>query len=202
MFYLQILIEEDSEDNNLQPPVIDTNDQSEIHSQKQATEPLIQTDSQSNEVNSLTKQQLFVSPKNKNLKRKMDIEDKKRLTKAYEIIDNISSAPAPRDECLVYGEHVSNKLRKFNEHRRAILMHKINNLIFEAEMELYHSQQGFSYKNIYSSSSASSVVSTPQSSPFPQQSSTPQPVPVYTDETATPHNHYETLQNFVTNFTV
>lgn len=106
-----------------------------------------------------------------------------RLTKAYEIIDSISSQPALRDECLVYGEHVAIKLRKFNEHRRAILMHKINSLIFEAEMEVYNSQKVFSYQNNYgryentcSSSSVSSHVSTPQSSPFPIQPPTAQPV--------------------------
>ncbi|KAG5861813.1 hypothetical protein JTB14_029362 [Gonioctena quinquepunctata] len=66
------------------------------------------------------------------------VTEDRRLSKAYDIIDSISSEPASsRDECSVYGEHVANKLRKLNDRSRAILINKINSSIFEAEMEVF-----------------------------------------------------------------
>ncbi|KAG5871932.1 hypothetical protein JTB14_022407 [Gonioctena quinquepunctata] len=63
------------------------------------------------------------------------VTEDRRLSKAYDIIDSISSEPASsRDECSVHREHVANKLRKSNERSRAILINKINSSIFEAEM--------------------------------------------------------------------
>ncbi|CAH1961781.1 unnamed protein product [Acanthoscelides obtectus] len=125
----EIYSEENSQDN-LQPSVDDTNDQSELQSEKQSTEQpienVIKSSCQSNGTNTIAKRKIFVYPK-ENPKRKMVTEDR-RLSKAYDIIDSISSEPASsRDECSVYGEHVANKLRKLNERSRAILIHKINN---------------------------------------------------------------------------
>lgn len=105
-------------------------------------------------------------------------------------------------------------LRKFNEQRRAILMHKINNLIFEAEMELYNLQQdlarqnnSYNNENMYSSSATSSLICTLQGSPNHVQLSTSQHVSSQEQLSAyNPHepssSQFTTLQNFVKHFNV
>lgn len=205
---MQIYVEENLQDN-LQRSVEDTNDQSELLSEKPTTEQyienVIKSPSQSKGENTITKRKIFVSPK-KNPKRKMVTEDR-RLIKAYDIIDSISSEPASsRDECSVYGEHVANKLRKFNERNKAVLIHKINNLIFEAEMEVFNEVSyqdtplNTRYQNVYSSSSASSIVGTPQASP---QSPTTQTVSIYNmDQPSSQYDIAQTAQSFVSNFNV
>lgn len=108
---------------------------------------------------------------------------------------------------------MANKLRKFNEQNRAILIHKINNLIFEAEMDLYKSQQQFArqqhniyYENTYSSSTTSSLLCTPQCSPIPTQPSSSSHE--ISEQLSTcnpqepPSHQYSTLQNFIQNFNV
>lgn len=106
------------------------------------------------------KRKLFVSPKN--TVRKQKINEDPRITQAYNILDTVANKP--RDECSTFGEHISTKLRKFNERQRNILMHKINTLIFEAEMEIYTYPQ---YIDSSVSSPASSFVRTPQYTPDP-----------------------------------
>lgn len=57
-----------------------------------------------------------------------------------------------RDEFTVFGEHVALKLRKLTSNRvRSIVQHKINNLIFEAEM----GNSEYSYNDFSSNSSPS-----------------------------------------------
>lgn len=95
------------------------------------------------------KRKILVAPKK--MKKSKRIEDRPRPTQSYNILDGSIS----RDECSTFGEHVVAKLRKFNERHRTILMHRINNLIFEAEMELYsYSQQQYDDDNSASSSAS------------------------------------------------
>ncbi|XP_014275217.1 uncharacterized protein [Halyomorpha halys] len=59
------------------------------------------------------------------------------------------------NECTAFGKFLSTKLQKLNEQRRSFVMHRINNLIFEAEMELF-SQKNDGYNSPSSSTSFTS----------------------------------------------
>jgi hypothetical protein len=98
--------------------------------------------------------------------RKIKCKEDPKLSHAYNILESISNIP--RDECTTFGEHIVTKLHKFNNQRRSILMHRINNLIFDAEMELYSQQEFAQPTSVYSTASSTaspSVCFTPQFSP-------------------------------------
>lgn len=81
--------------------------------------------------------------------KRMKKKDDPRLLQAYSVLDRIGTEP--HDECSTFCEHLTIKLRKFNEPQRSILMHNINNLVFETEMELYNqNHQTVSNSNSYS----------------------------------------------------
>lgn len=42
-----------------------------------------------------------------------------------------------KDECEIYGQYIAEKLRKFDQLSRAQAQHKINNALFEIEMEFF-----------------------------------------------------------------
>lgn len=58
------------------------------------------------------------------------------IDEAYNIIKNVNFQE--RDENAVYSEYLMFKLRKFDDRKRAEIQHKFNNIIFEAEMEMYN----------------------------------------------------------------
>lgn len=74
----------------------------------------------------------FVSP--------MDIIKKRRAPadsyyqKGYKLLKQSTDK---KDECAIYGEYIAEKLRKFDEISRAQAQHKINNILFEIEMEFF-----------------------------------------------------------------
>ena len=47
-------------------------------------------------------------------------------------------ANAPKDECSTFGQHVATKLKKFDDRVRSVVMHLMNNIIFDAEMGKYN----------------------------------------------------------------
>jgi len=86
-------------------------------------------------------------------------------------------------------------------------MHRINNLVFEAEMELYSHQESDQYRNVHYNyspsipSSSSSVVSAQCSQTIPDYDSQLQVAQSsHQEEPHRPSSH--TLLDFVTNFTV
>lgn len=48
-----------------------------------------------------------------------------------------STISIKRDEIAIYGEYIAEKLRKFDDISRAQIQHKINNVLFEFEMEFF-----------------------------------------------------------------
>lgn len=42
-----------------------------------------------------------------------------------------------KDECTIYGEYIAEKLRKLDEISRAQAQHKVNNILYEIEMEFF-----------------------------------------------------------------
>ncbi|XP_072384669.1 uncharacterized protein [Diabrotica undecimpunctata] len=117
---------------------------------EEATENAVQHPGPSNRVGP-PKRQVLATP---NRSKKQKNTDDPRLIRAFNILDSVTNVS--RDECSTFGEHITEKLRKFTDHKRSILMHKINHLIYDAEMELYS-------KNQYvSASSESSSGYTPQ----------------------------------------
>lgn len=73
----------------------------------------------------------FVSP--------MDIIKKRRAPsdtysqRSYKLLKQ--SVSTKKDECSIYGEYITEKLRKLDDISRAQAQHKINNILFEIEME-------------------------------------------------------------------
>lgn len=61
---------------------------------------------------------------------------------ANDIPNNVISALV-HDECSTFADHLKMKLEKFGHQDRAIVMHKVNNIIFEAEMEKYGHRSNF-----------------------------------------------------------
>lgn len=95
-----------------------------------------------NEEGKSRKRRVFQSGRRPNTK--SNKKDEPRITQACGSLNNVVNT---QDECSTFGEHIASKLRKFDERRRTILMHQINNLIFEEEMCLYsqeHAPDGVS----------------------------------------------------------
>ncbi|KAK4886981.1 hypothetical protein RN001_003252 [Aquatica leii] len=68
------------------------------------------------------------------IKKRKQQEDP-RISAAYDILQNVSNTP--KDECFTFGQHIATKIQKFEGRLRSIVMHKINNIIFDAEMGKY-----------------------------------------------------------------
>ena len=77
---------------------------------------------------------MFLSPK-RHQGKKREQEDP-RLSAAYNILQNVANAP--KDECSTFGKHVATKLKKFDDRVRSVVMHLMNNIIFDAEMGKYN----------------------------------------------------------------
>lgn len=116
------------------------------------------------------KRKIFVSSHKAAAKSKK--KEDPRLLQAYNILESVSNASLFRDECTVFGEQITLKLRKFSEQKRSILMHKINSTIYEAEMELY-SERRRSTSTSYSSYSFTPIQSpiSYHHNPYPQSHS-------------------------------
>ncbi|KAJ8926568.1 hypothetical protein NQ314_021050, partial [Rhamnusium bicolor] len=90
-----------------------------------------------------------------------------RIEKAFQFLQQ----PIPQeDSSTLFAKYLADRLDKFNPQTKAILIHKINQLIFEAEMEKYRMQSS-SYApgllTLNSPSPATSVTCSPAStSPF------------------------------------
>lgn len=74
---------------------------------------------------------MVVSPKNWGKRKKED----PRIEEAFQIMKDV--AGKKRDECDVFGEHVANKLRKYDNHTRVLVEHHINNILFDADIKMY-----------------------------------------------------------------
>ncbi|XP_076673266.1 uncharacterized protein LOC143371681 [Andrena cerasifolii] len=64
-------------------------------------------------------------------KRKRSECENPYVEKAYSIIANAQ----PTDDCSTFAENIATKIRGLKRRRQLILMHKINAIVFEAEME-------------------------------------------------------------------
>lgn len=107
----------------------------------------------------------FISPKTLPGKRKSMLDSK--ADEAYKILKETMANRTIRDESTIFGEHVANKHRKYNENTKHIVEHLISNVLFDADMGKYnepfsHSQRP--YSTIQSL--------TPLQSPSPTTSST------------------------------
>ncbi|XP_067008993.2 uncharacterized protein [Anabrus simplex] len=80
-----------------------------------------------------TKAEDFIPPKIPRKWKSTVFEDD---TRTQEVL-NVLRSPSPKDECSTFGEHIAMKMRKFDEKLRAVVMHRINNIVFEAEMQHY-----------------------------------------------------------------
>lgn len=55
-------------------------------------------------------------------------------TGALSLNGAISDANSVSNSCSIYGQYVANKLMNYSDRTRAIVEHKINNILFEADM--------------------------------------------------------------------
>lgn len=68
-------------------------------------------------------------------KRKSRVNYDSRVSTAIcKLVRKISDERENRDECSVYGEYVSHKLRNYDFRTRCIVQHQINDIIFHADM--------------------------------------------------------------------
>lgn len=102
----------------------------------------------------------FVSPKRPAAKRRWRKADDCRIAKTYKTI--------AKDEFSTYGEHIANKLRKLDHISCAVIQHKINTLLFEAEMKKYKRVSRLNVLNspnsVMSETSQCSTSSNPETS--------------------------------------
>lgn len=75
----------------------------------------------------------FVSPRTPKKRKGRLAEEDPRMQYTYDILRSAST----KDECSTFAKHIAMKLRKFDDHTRALLMHRINTIIFEEEMQKY-----------------------------------------------------------------
>lgn len=92
------------------------------------------------------------------------------------------------DEWVTYGQHVANKLRKYDSQTSSIVQHYINNILFDADMGRYsmnvsHNNQPAQYSNFQSPSTPLTTFS--QSSPLSSM--------------ASPHNSFVPMTSFSPN---
>lgn len=146
MFFFQ---SEESYEPQLGDTVIESDQETDI--QKEHIEDPAESSSQSS--NQHQKRKIFISPKKVHGK-KIQKEDP-RIAEAYNVIKNIAnkkSQQSEKDESAIFGEYVATQLRKFSAQTHSLVKHKINNILFEAEMGKY--DQNRSHQYIQSSSSA------------------------------------------------
>jgi hypothetical protein len=102
---------------------------------------------------------------------------------AFDILKSVSEQPS-KDEVQLYTDLLATKLRSFNERTREIIMHNIDNLVFNAKMNNYENS---SYQaNSYYDQPVSTLPRIP-----PIQSNT---VPSYTNISAQDKLHYQPVQ--------
>ncbi len=87
-----------------------------------------------------TRTKLFVSPQKTFKRRKMGMNNKpvtELATEALSIMKDIKTRPKDeKDEYSLYGEQIAIKIRKLpSERSRAMVQHKINNILFDEEMK-------------------------------------------------------------------
>lgn len=69
--------------------------------------------------------------------KKANKNDDTKLDEAFAILKESVAAPPP-DACATYGAHVGNKLRNYNQLVRIQVEHKINNILYDADMGKYN----------------------------------------------------------------
>lgn len=106
-----------------------------------------------------------ISTKSGEIKRKRvdTVMPERRMDEAFHILKNISDRSKPvneKDECDIYAELLAKKLRQIDESNRLVVMHRIDNLIFE-----YRMNNAISISTASCSSSPQSITPLPFSSP-------------------------------------
>lgn len=183
--------------------------ESQIHSgdQNDETPDSVELSQSTDNKTPKTQLQAFMSPQTISKRRKRGTQDDPRVAEAYGLLKSISNTA--KDECATYGDHIACKLRKFDDRVRAVVMHKMNNIIFNAEMgksnylnqhqQEYSQQQSNTYNDISPSPHfLSASECSPNSSQYTdlQTSSHPTPSPqTYQSE------EESSLQSYINTFT-
>jgi len=113
-----------------------------------------------------------------------DVDLEKRMGDAFDILKSVSEEQPSKNEIQLYSDLLATKLRSFNERTREIIMHNIDNLVFNAKMNNYENS---SYQaNSYYDQPMSTLPRIP-----PIQNNT---VPSYTNISAQDKVHYQPAQ--------
>lgn len=81
----------------------------------------------------LREQTLNIAAPKKALSKKRKAAEDPRVT--FDVLKKVSTKE--KDECATFGEHISSKLRKFDDITRATAMHHINTILYQMECEYY-----------------------------------------------------------------
>lgn len=126
-----------------------------------------------------TRQKEFRSPKKRPRKRKQVDEDP-RIAEAFGYLQQAAAASKQqKDQCSLFADYIADKLRTFDNSLRAVAQHRISNVLFELEMNVY--QQSDPYTKMQSPLPVHSnfyyhATQTPQSL---NQTGTPEPAFTY-----------------------
>jgi len=112
-----------------------------------------------------------------------DVDLEKRMGDAFDILKSVSEQP-PKDDVQLYTDLLATKLRSFDERTREIIMHNIDNLVFNAKMNNYENSpyQTNSYYN--------QPMSTLPRIPLIQSNT----IPSYTNISTQDKVHYQPVQ--------
>lgn len=102
---------------------------------EQINEELVNPQATTDQLTNETQNKEFKFPKKRSIKQKQADEDP-RIAEAFRYLRQTASQQR-KDQCSLFGDYIADKLRIFDNHLRAIVQHRISNLLFELEMNLY-----------------------------------------------------------------
>lgn len=83
------------------------------------------------------RQQKFLPPPQtcRGIKRKIDDDDRKKEEAAFGFLEVAAKSLSTKDDCSIFGEMIATQLRKLTPRNQAIARNRIQNLIFDFEMQ-------------------------------------------------------------------
>jgi len=128
------LLQED--DSSINESTENQSDESNIESGEASISANVPSEQNTQTNKSLTDKIIFSNiPRSR--KRSLSIEET-RVSEAYNILKSTVQANKQKDCSDVFGDYVARKLRKYNVKTQSYVEHQINNILFEADMELHN----------------------------------------------------------------
>lgn len=134
-------------------------------------------------------------------------DDRKKEEQAFGFLEVAAKSLSKKDDCSVFGEMISSQLRKLTPRNQAIARNRIQNLIFELEMQEmddasqnntvappYYTPSGPSSQSSYDTRYEPTILNTQQHTNSIQQNTQQQ---TSTDISPNPGNAFGEVQQFL-----